>query len=50
MAVHVLGNSTHIEEIAKIAKSRNIFLIEDTCESLGAKYKKKYLLLKYKLK
>ena len=23
MAVHVLGNSTHIEEIAKIAKSRN---------------------------
>jgi len=43
MAVHVLGNSTHIEEIAKIAKSRNIFLIEDTCESLGAKYKGKYL-------
>ena len=43
MTVHVLGNSTHIEEIAKIAKSRNIFLIEDTCESLGAKYKKKYL-------
>ena len=43
MSVHVLGNSTHIEEIAKIAKSRNIFLIEDTCESLGAKYKKKHL-------
>ena len=30
VAVHVLGNSTHIEEIAKIANSRNIFLIEDT--------------------
>ena len=43
MAVHVLGNSTHIEEIAKITKSKNIFLIEDTCESLGAKYKEKYL-------
>ena len=43
IAVHVLGNSTHIEEIAKIAKSRNIFLIEDTCESLGAKYKNKHL-------
>ena len=43
MAVHVLGNATHIEEIAKIAKSKNIFLIEDTCESLGAKYKGKYL-------
>jgi len=43
MAVHVLGNSTHIEEIGKIAKSRNIFLIEDTCESLGAKYNEKHL-------
>ena len=43
MAVHVLGNSTRIEEIAKITKSKNIFLIEDTCESLGAKYKEKYL-------
>ena len=43
MAVHVLGNSSRIDEIAKIAKSRNIFLIEDTCESLGAKYNEKYL-------
>ncbi len=43
MAVHVLGNSTRIEEVAKIAKSKNIFLIEDTCESLGAKYNNKYL-------
>ena len=43
VAIHVLGNSTQIEEVAKIAKSRNIFLVEDTCESLGAKYKEKYL-------
>ena len=43
VAVHVLGNTTQIEEVAKIAKSRNIFLVEDTCESLGAKYNKKYL-------
>ena len=43
VAVHVLGNSTQIEEVANIAKSKNIFLVEDTCESLGAKYKKKYL-------
>ena len=43
MAVHVLGNATRIDEIAKIAKSRNIFLIEDTCESLGTKYNEKYL-------
>ena len=43
MAVHVLGSSSRIDEIAKIAKSKNIFLIEDTCESLGAKYNEKYL-------
>jgi len=43
MAVHVLGNSTNIEQLSRLAKSKNIFLIEDTCESLGAKYKKKYL-------
>jgi len=43
MAVHVLGNSTQINEIAKIAKSKKIFLIEDTCESLGSKYNEKYL-------
>lgn len=43
MAVHVLGNSTQIGEIAKTAKSKDIFLIEDTCESLGAKYNNKYL-------
>ena len=43
MAVHVLGNSTQIGEVAKIAKSKGIFLIEDTCESLGAKYNNKYL-------
>ena len=43
MAVHVLGNSAQIGEIAKTAKAKGIFLIEDTCESLGAKYNNKYL-------
>ena len=43
MAVHVLGNSTQINEVAKIAKSKKIFLIEDTCESLGSKFNEKYL-------
>ena len=43
MAVHVLGNSAQIGEITKTAKSKGIFLIEDTCESLGAKYNNKYL-------
>ena len=43
MAVHVLGNSTKMDELKKITKKRKIYLIEDTCESLGSKYKKKYL-------
>ena len=43
MAVHVLGNSTNMDELKKIIKNRKIYLIEDTCESLGSRYKKKYL-------
>ena len=43
MLVHVLGNSTNMTELTKILKRKKIFLIEDTCESLGAKYKNKYL-------
>jgi CDP-4-dehydro-6-deoxyglucose reductase, E1 len=43
MLVHVLGNSTNVEKIKTIAKKRKIIIIEDTCESLGAKYKNKYL-------
>ena len=33
MIVHVLGNSSNIEEIKRYAK-RNIILVEDTCKSL----------------
>ena len=43
MLVHVLGNSTDIDKIKKIAKQKKIIIIEDTCEALGAKYKNKYL-------
>ena len=43
MLVHVLGNSTNMDEILRIKKKYNLILIEDTCESLGAKYKNKYL-------
>ena len=43
MLIHVLGNSTDVDLIRRVAKRRKIILIEDTCESLGAKYKKKYL-------
>ena len=43
LLVHVLGNCTDMDELMKIKKKNNLFLIEDTCESLGSKYKKKYL-------
>ena len=39
----MLGCSSNIEEISNICKNKNIFLIEDTCESLGTKYNNKYL-------
>ena len=42
-AVHILGNSTNMSKLTKIAKENNLILIEDSCESLGSKYKNKYL-------
>ncbi len=41
--VHMLGVSADMEEIVKIAKKKKIPILEDNCESMGAKYKKKYL-------
>src|SRR6056300_691057 len=43
LLVHVLGNSCNMDVILRIKKKYNLFLIEDTCESLGTKYKNKYL-------
>ncbi len=43
MLIHVLGLSTNMDELIKICKKKNIYLIEDTCESLGAKFKNKNL-------
>jgi CDP-6-deoxy-D-xylo-4-hexulose-3-dehydrase len=42
-AVNLLGNSNEYDELLNICKEYNIILIEDNCESLGAKYKDKYL-------
>jgi CDP-6-deoxy-D-xylo-4-hexulose-3-dehydrase len=43
LLVHVLGNSCNMDKIMNLKKKYNLRLIEDTCESLGSKYKKKYL-------
>lgn len=43
MLIHVLGTSTNMTKLLKIAKKYKLDLIEDTCESLGAKYNKKKL-------
>jgi len=43
MMVHVLGNSTTIEELLSLVEENNLILIEDTCESLGTKYRGKHL-------
>ena len=43
LIVHVLGNCVDMSELMQIVKKHNLILIEDTCESLGTKYKNKYL-------
>ncbi len=43
LLVHVLGNTCDMDRIIKIKKKYNLILIEDTCESLGTKYRNKYL-------
>ena len=43
MLIHVLSNSTNMDKLLKLKKKYNLILIEDTCESLGSKYKNKYL-------
>jgi len=36
---HTMGNPFEVEEIAKICREHNIWLIEDNCDSLGSRYK-----------
>ena len=43
LPVHMLGFSADMKEILKLAKQRKIPILEDNCESIGAKFKKKYL-------
>ncbi len=41
--VHMLGSSANTNEIIKICKKKKIRVLEDNCEAVGAKFKKKYL-------
>ncbi len=43
MCVHILGTSANMSKIKKISKLHNLLIIEDTCESLGAKFNNKCL-------
>ena len=43
MLINVLGISDDLKKIKDYAKKKNIIIIEDNCEALGAKYDKKYL-------
>jgi CDP-4-dehydro-6-deoxyglucose reductase, E1 len=43
MVVHILGNCTNMNDIMNIVNDNNLFLIEDTCESLGSTYNGKKL-------
>jgi len=42
IAVNILGNPCDLFEIRKICKQKGIYLMEDNCESLGAKIKNKF--------
>ena len=41
--VHMLGFSAEMSEILKICRKKNIKVLEDNCESIGAKYNNKFL-------
>jgi len=43
MCIHVLGTSANLNQIKKITNKKKIILIEDACESLGAKFNNKHL-------
>jgi dTDP-4-amino-4,6-dideoxygalactose transaminase len=43
MVVHTAGHSADMSPIIDIAQEHNLFVIEDACQSIGAKYKGKYV-------
>tara|TARA_B100002019_G_scaffold292024_1_gene313913 strand:+ start:4277 stop:5737 length:1461 start_codon:yes stop_codon:yes gene_type:complete len=47
LPVHVYGQPCRIDEILSIARAKNLFVIEDCAESLGAKYKNRLVGLDF---
>ena len=43
MLIHVLGTCSNMSKLISIARRNNLEIIEDTCESLGAKFNNKNL-------
>jgi CDP-4-dehydro-6-deoxyglucose reductase, E1 len=41
MPVHLLGSPCRIDEVRKMAEGRDLFVVEDTCESTGAEFQGK---------
>lgn len=39
---HTLGNPFNLDKIMEICEKHNLWLIEDSCDALGSKYKDKY--------
>lgn len=39
---HTLGNPFNIDKVMELAKKYNLWVIEDNCDALGAKYKGRY--------
>ena len=42
MIAHTLGNVFDIAEVKKICDEHHLWLIEDTCDALGAKYDEQF--------
>jgi CDP-6-deoxy-D-xylo-4-hexulose-3-dehydrase len=42
VAVSILGNPAEVDKLSQFCKKRNIYLLEDNCESMGARINGKY--------
>lgn len=43
LPIHIYGNAVEMDKIMELAKKYNLYVIEDATESLGGKYRGKYL-------